>query len=310
MRQFEPSVYLIDASIYIFRGWFVLPETITDRDGKPCNAVLGFVDFLLQLIEEKQPTHIACAFDTAQSASTRKAIYPEYKADRPETPEMLKHQFVVCRQWVAALGLAGFDSEHHEADDILGTFALHARDRNIPFVVVTADKDLTQLIGKKDFWWSFAKDYWLDYRGVERRFGVRPHQIADLLALAGDKVDNIPGVPGVGVTTAARLLTKWGNIDSLYDNLERVGEMKFRGAKRIQSLLSQHRNAVEIARQLTPVLPDPSLPSNFDCLRPKPIDKVEFDHLAERLNLGKRRRTRWEKALENLHGQKISATIE
>ncbi len=305
----SPGVYLIDASIYIFRGWFVLPDTITDRDGNPCNAVIGFADFLLQLLEHQQPTHIVCAFDSALGASTRKSIYPEYKANRPEVPEALKIQFAVCRQWVAALGLAGFASERHEADDILGTFAQHAHNRNLPFVVVTADKDLTQLIGKNDYWWSFAGDYWLDYRGVERRFGVRPRQIADLLALAGDKVDNIPGIPGVGVATAARLLTKWGNIDSLYDNLELVGEMKFRGARRIQSLLSQHRDAVEISRRLTPILHDPSLPVDIDCLRPDPVDGVEFDLLAEQLGLGKRRRDRWEKVLENLYGQKKPAPV-
>ena len=157
MNKPLPGMYFIDASIYIFRGWFALPETLTDKQGNPINAVLGFTDFLLQLIEQKKPEHIACAFDTSHRTSIRKTIYPDYKANRAPAPDSLKYQFAICREWVKALGLAGFASEHYEADDILGTFAQHAQHQQTPFVVATADKDLTQLIGKQDYWWSATK---------------------------------------------------------------------------------------------------------------------------------------------------------
>ena len=293
-----PPLYLVDASIYVFRGWFVLPDTLTDGEGRPVNAVLGFADFLLSLLEQKRPDHVICAFDTSLGTSVRKQIYPDYKANRPPAPADLKHQFDLCRQLVRALGIAEYASEKYEADDILGTFAQRAREQNHPFVVVTADKDLTQLLGKNDHWWSFAKNYWLDYRGVQRRFGVRPSQIADLLALSGDKVDNIPGIPGVGQTTAARLLTKWGNIDTLYANIEKVGEMRFRGAKRIQSLLWEHRDAVEIARQLTPILPDPSLPDDIDTLRRTTPDHAQLNELLTSWNVSDKQCERWSSVLQ------------
>ncbi|MEM7207736.1 MAG: 5'-3' exonuclease H3TH domain-containing protein [Pseudomonadota bacterium] len=298
MDRTHAGVYLVDASIYIFRGWFVWPDSITDRDGNPINAVVGFADFLLKLIETRQPSKIACAFDTSLGKSVRQSIYPEYKANRPEAPPELKYQFELCRDLVESLGIAAFASERYEADDILGTLARVSQNEDKPFVVVTADKDLTQLVGKQDFWWHFANDYWLDYRGVEKRFGVRPEQIADLLALCGDKVDNIPGVPGVGETTAARLLKKWGDIDTLYQQLERVSEMKFRGAKRVQSLLTDHRETVELARQLTPILDVPGLPAAVSELAPTGVKTEAFTRLCDQLNLSEQRQGRFVKALK------------
>ena len=294
-----PSVYFIDASIYIFRGWFVLPDTLRDTQNNPINAVRGFTDTLLKLIEQQSPTHIACAFDTSLGKSVREKIHPEYKANRAPAPDELKYQFALCRQFVNACGIAGFSSDSYEADDILGTLAAHAHARNQAFVVVTDDKDLTQLLGKDDYWWSMAKGHILDYRGVEKRFGVKPHQIADLLALSGDKSDNIIGIPGIGVTTAARLLKKWGTIDNLYQNIEKVGEMKFRGSHRIQSLLSEYRKNIDISRQLTPVFYIDELPDSEDTIRTQPRFEEELNTLFELLNFDNNRKLRWIRALEN-----------
>ena len=289
---------LLDASIYIFQGWHVLPDSFRDAADKPVNAVLGFGDTLARILLVQAPVYLACGFDTSLGKGVRQEIHSDYKANRPEAPADLKYQFAVCRELADAFGVQGFASDRYEADDILGTFARHAQQREEPFIVVTADKDLTQLLGRADWWWNCSRDDWLDYRGVERRFGARPGQIPDLLALAGDAVDNIPGVPGIGQTTAARLLRKWGNIDTLYDNLERVGDMKFRGARRVQDLLEEHRDTVEISRQLTPVLIDHSLSPDIDRLRVRAPDPERLAALFERLQLDPARESRWRRALK------------
>ena len=303
-----PSVYFIDASIYIFRGWFVLPDTIRDTKNNPINAVRGFTDTLLKLIEQQSPTHIACAFDTSLGKSAREKIHPEYKANRAPAPAELKYQFALCQQFVKACGIVGLSSSEYEADDILGTLAMHAQARQQAFVIVTDDKDLTQLLGKNDFWWSMAKGHILDYRGVEKRFGVKPHQIADLLALSGDKSDNIIGIPGIGTTTAARLLKKWGTIDNLYQNIEKVGEMKFRGSRRIQSLLLDYKKNIDISRQLTPVFYIDELPDNEQDICAKPRSDNELNELFELLNFDHNRKLRWIRALEQLSSQRPVAT--
>ena len=221
-RADKNALYLIDSSIYVFRGWHTLPGSIVDAQGHPANAVHGFTDFLYQLISRRKPALIACAFDESLTSSGRNRVYPDYKANRPPAPEDLKRQFAHCKNFVRAAGITALASTEVEADDIIGTLAAFAAKQNLASVIVSADKDLCQFVGQHDAVWDYAKDIWLDARLVEKRFGVRPSQLADLLAICGDKVDNIPGVPGVGVATAARLLIKWGNIDNLLANLDKV----------------------------------------------------------------------------------------
>lgn len=252
-----PRVYLIDASIYIFRAWHIYETTITDRDGKPVNAVFGFTDFLYQLLKQTQPRHVACAFDASQRNSFRKEIYPDYKANREPAPEELRHQFALCRAFCRAVGIAEFSSERYEADDIIGSLAHRYRQQGHPITVVSADKDLTQLVvSDDDQWWDFARGTVLDHHGVKKQFGVRPGQIADMLALSGDKIDNIPGIPGVGYATAAKILQKYDCIESILANHDRIGEMKFRGAARVQVLLQAHGHLLPRNKQLTTVATD------------------------------------------------------
>ena len=252
-----PRVFLIDASIYIFRAWHIYDTTITDRDGKPANAVFGFSDFLYQLIRQARPRHIACAFDASQRLSFRKEIYPDYKANREPAPEELRHQFALCRAFCRAAGIAGFDSERYEADDIIGSLAHHYRKLGHPITVVSADKDLTQLVvTEHDRWWDFARGTELDQHGIKKHFGVRPGQIADMLALSGDKIDNIPGIPGVGYATAAKILQKYDSIENIIANHDKIAAMKFRGAERVQALVSANRHLLTRNKQLTMVATD------------------------------------------------------
>ena len=252
-----PRAYLIDSSIYIFRAWYVYDDSITDSNGNPSNAVFGFSDFLYQLIQQKKPEFIACAFDASQTDSYRKGLYPEYKANREPAPEELKVQFQHCRNFCRAVGIAEFGSDRFEADDIIGSLAHRLREQGMAVTIVSADKDLTQLVlGEEDAWWDFARGNVLNSRGVEKQFGVRPDQIADLLALTGDKVDNIPGIPGVGYTTASRILQKFPSVEAVLDNIEEIAAMKFRGATRVQALVNAHKEMLPLNKLLTTVVTD------------------------------------------------------
>jgi len=253
----RPRAYLIDSSIYIFRAWYVYDDSITDSNGNPSNAVFGFSDFLYQLIQQKKPEFIACAFDASQTDSYRKGLYPEYKASREPAPEELKVQFQHCRNFCRAVGIAEFGSDRFEADDIIGSLAHRLREQGMAVTIVSADKDLTQLVlGEEDAWWDFARGNVLNSRGVEKQFGVRPDQIADLLALTGDKVDNIPGIPGVGYTTASRILQKFPSVEAVLDNIEEIAAMKFRGATRVQALVNAHKEMLPMNKLLTTVVTD------------------------------------------------------
>jgi DNA polymerase-1 len=253
----RPRAYLIDSSIYIFRAWYVYDDSITDSNGNPSNAVFGFSDFLYQLIQQKKPEFIACAFDASQTDSYRKGLYPEYKANREPAPEELKVQFQHCRNFCRAVGIAEFGSDRFEADDIIGSLAHRLREQGMAVTIVSADKDLTQLVlGEEDAWWDFARGNVLNSRGVEKQFGVRPDQIADLLALTGDKVDNIPGIPGVGYTTASRILQKFPSVEAVLDNIEEIAAMKFRGATRVQALVNAHKEMLPLNKLLTTVVTD------------------------------------------------------
>ncbi len=289
----QPRVYLVDSSIYIFRAWHIYERSITDRDGKPVNAVFGFSDFLYQLLKQTRPQHIACAFDASQRNSFRKQIYPEYKANRDPAPDELKYQFALCREFCRAVGIAEFDSERYEADDIIGSLAHRFRQQGHPITVVSADKDLTQLVeSEHDEWWDFARGTVLNHHGVKKHFGVRPGQIADMLALSGDKVDNIPGIPGVGYATAARILQKYESIESILANHERIGEMKFRGAARVQILLKAHGHLLPRNKLLTTVATDMEFEQQPE-LRWRGIDAEAFNRCSDQLDFKGIMQQRW-----------------
>ncbi|MDH5484450.1 MAG: flap endonuclease [Gammaproteobacteria bacterium] len=290
----NPRAYLIDSSIYIFRAWHVFDDSITDIDGNPTNAVYGFSEFLYQLIQQKQPEYIACAFDAHQTDSYRCSIYPEYKANRPPAPEELIVQFRYCREFCRAIGIPEFGSNRYEADDIIGTLATRLRSEGFDITVVSADKDLTQLVlGERDAWWDFARGKVLNHKGVEKQFGVKPGQIADMLALAGDKVDNIPGIPGVGYKMASNLLKKFPDIDSILANIEHISSMKFRGSARIQNLVDEHQALLPTNKKLTTIVTDAQFENHDQSIRWQGINEDAVHQLFDQLNAGDSRRNRW-----------------
>lgn len=229
---------------------------MVDRYGHPVNALYGFCRFLGDFMEQVNPEHVAVLFDESLSTSFRTEIYPEYKANRDPAPAELKRQFGHCRRFTRALGIMEQGSPHYEADDLIGTLVEHGRSVNRPSTIVTRDKDLAQLVSKHDIFWDFAGKGKINYDEVRGVFGVHPEQIADFLALAGDAVDNIKGVPGVGKKTATVLLERFGSLDGIYENLDKVHEVNVRGAKTLGEKLAIYKDDAVLARKLTGIACD------------------------------------------------------
>ena len=289
------TAYLIDSSIYVFRAWFTLPDSLRNGNGDPVNAVYGFIDFVAGFLEETNPKHISFAFDQSLTSSFRNTIYPPYKANRDPAPDELKLQFDYCRRFIEAAGFPILSSDRYEADDLLGTAATKAREQGHNVTILSADKDLAQLIEDDDLLWDYARDRRFNPKKIKEHFGVRPDQIADQLALAGDKVDNIPGVPGVGMTTAARLLNKFDTIDILLQNIPSISDMKMRGAKRIQGLIEEHQDMILLCKKLTEIKCDAETSYGSYDLSRSQCDFTEMQELFDELGFGNLRRERWKK---------------
>jgi len=259
-----------------------MPPDMQDRDGNPAHAIFGFARFLGDLIERAKPSHLAVAFDESLTTSFRNRIDPSYKANREPAPLDLKLQFERCREFCRHLGVANFGSGEYEADDIIGTLHARSRREGIPSTVVTRDKDLAQLICEGDTYWNYAENLRLQYHEIENHFGVAPERYADYLALTGDAVDNIKGVPGVGPKTAAALLKEFVSLEEIYDNLDLVARLPIRGAAKLPEKLVEHRDAAFLARRLTEIVRDAPIDTTIDDLRPRSPDRqmleVFFDH--------------------------------
>jgi len=280
-------VYLVDASIYIFRAYYSVPATLTNADGHAINALHGFAGFLSTFLDEVKPDHLAVAFDESLTSSFRNYIYPPYKANRERAPEELQRQFGFCRALVEGLGIAAYSSDRFEADDLIGTLAACLRKPDVGVVILSADKDLAQLLAPGDILWDYSRRRRHEHHQVRDWLGVHPEQVADWLALTGDAVDNIPGVPGIGAKTAAALLAEFETLEGIYDGLERVAGLNMRGAKRVQSLLEEPREAALLARELTGIVPDPELRAGMRDVRRRKVGRDEFTELCEQLGIGR-----------------------
>lgn len=281
------GVYLIDASIYIFRAWYSVPDTLYNQDGMPINALHGFAGFLGSFLEQAEPDHVAVVFDESLVSSFRNSIYPDYKANREVPPVELLQQFAACRQLVGHLGLAHYASDTCEADDLIGTLAARLRRPDVPIVILSADKDLAQLLEPGDLFWDFARNRRFRHADIPGWLGVEAGQVADWLALTGDSVDNIPGIPGIGAKTAAALLAHFGTLAEIYNQLESVAELPLRGAARIQRLLQEHRDTAMLARQLTGIAVDPDMAVSLDDLGRRRVAADDVSAACEKLGLGR-----------------------
>ncbi|MDB2390956.1 DNA polymerase I [Alphaproteobacteria bacterium] len=255
----KPRLLLIDGSGYIFRAFHALPM-MTRPDGTPVNAVYGFTSMLMKLVDDMQPDHVAVVFDTSRQ-TFRSEIYPDYKANRSAPPEELIPQFALVREATTALSLPMMEASGFEADDLIATYAAMAEDANMETIIVSSDKDLMQLIRGDVTMLDPMKQRRIGVAEVQEKFGVMPDKVVDVQALAGDSSDNVPGVPGIGVKTAAELINIYGDLDSL---LERAGEIK--QPKRRENLIEFAEQA-RISRQLVLLREDAPKPLGIDAMK-------------------------------------------
>jgi DNA polymerase-1 len=282
-------LYLVDASGFIFRAFHALPPLTRKSDGLPVGAVSGFCNMLWKLLEDlkagEQPTHFACIFDAAKD-TFRNELYSDYKAQRPPPPEDLIPQFPLVREAAIAFGTPALELNGFEADDLIATYARQAEARGARVSIVSADKDLMQLVTDKVCMLDTVKDRKICAPEVFEKFGVYPDKVIDVQALCGDSVDNVPGVPGIGVKTAAQLITEYGDLETL---LARAGEIK--QPKRRETLLT-NAEAARISKVLVTLRADAPVPTPVDDLGVSDpdtgpllafLEKMEFRTLTKRV---------------------------
>jgi len=240
-------VFLVDGSSYIFRAYHALPPLNRKSDGLQVNAVLGFCNMLWKLLRDmppdNRPTHLAIVFDKAE-ITFRNKLYPDYKAHRPPAPDDLIPQFALIREAVRAFDLPCLEQGGFEADDLIATYAREAGERGAIATIVSSDKDLMQLVTDKVTMYDTMKDRRIGIPEVIEKFGVPPEKVVEVQALAGDSTDNVPGVPGIGIKTAAQLIVEYGDLETL---LGRASEIK--QPKRREALIANAEKA-RISRQL------------------------------------------------------------
>ena len=282
----SPLIFLIDASVYVFRAYHSQLPSMMDAEGNSVHAVFGFARFLGDLMERVRPRFIAVAFDQRLTTSYRNRIFPAYKANREPAPAGIARQFEYCRELCRHLGLAAFVDPEFEADDIIGTLSCLMRSAGVRSAFITRDKDLAQLVRDGDLLWDFGARTQLGYRDIERHFGAAPERFADFLALTGDSSDNIPGVPGVGPKIAATLLRKFSSLDDLYENIGRVAALGLRGGSALGERLLTHRESAFVARRLTRIVCDMPLGVSARDLQPKGPDLAALSAFYDRLGFG------------------------
>ncbi|MCZ6508722.1 MAG: hypothetical protein O7A04_11840 [Acidobacteria bacterium] len=285
MSRRPAAILLVDASPYIFRAHFALPGSLVDRQGRSSNAVYGFGSFLLKLIDEERPTHLAVAFDGSLTTSFRNEIYPQYKQHREPPPPDLEAQLEDCRTLTRALGAATFIDDRFEADDLLASLCLSLGDRAA--TIVTSDKDLSQLVDERISWLDYGRQRRYGPAQVRERFGVEPRRIPDLLGLAGDPVDNIPGVRGVGTKTAVALLAYFGSLEEVCARSAEIPSLGLRGGGRIRRLIEEQREMALMSKRLATVARDAVIDTSLDDLRLAAPRHAVLDPLFERLGFDK-----------------------
>ena len=273
-------VYIIDSMNYIFRAYHGLPHDIVSPSGMLTNAVLGYLRTLLRIIKERKPEYIAAVFE--KNTSFRSGIFAGYKANRKEPPADLQAQFEYCRKITEAIGVACCEVDDYEADDVIGTIAARMSLLGHPVVVVTGDKDMSQLVRENVRVYDIAKEQWLDETAVREKFGVAPSQIPDLLALHGDHIDNIPGVPGVGEKTARQILAVCRSIEEV-GNSESAPKLQFRGRDEILKRIKENIENVKISRILATICCEAPIEVSSETLRYRRGDTRVLDPLCQEL---------------------------
>ena len=280
-------LFLIDGSGYIFRAYYALPPLTRKSDGLPVGAVSGFCNMLYSFLEKAKsgnsmdtPTHLAVIFDSARK-NFRNDIYKDYKGNRSDAPDDLVPQFDYIRKAVKAFNLPSIELLNYEADDLIATYKSEAKKKKIKLTIVSSDKDLMQLVDSETFMLDTMKDRHIGINEVKEKFGVLPDKVIDVQSLAGDSVDNIPGVPGIGIKTAAELINQFGSLDKLLEKAETIKQ-----PKRRQALLENKDKAL-ISRKLVTLKNDVPVKETIDDFVLKSLDKEKIFNFLDEMEFSK-----------------------
>jgi len=267
----EKTVFLIDGSAYIYRAYHAI-RNLSNSRGTPTNAVFGFTNMMLKLMEEKKPEFLAVMFDV-KGPTFRHEIYKEYKANRPPVPDDLIVQIPLIKDIVRGMNLTIYEKQGFEADDLIGTLSTLAQEKAFGVVMVTGDKDFMQLVTDDAFIWDPMKNATMDKNTVREKFGVAPDKVVDVMGLSGDASDNIPGVPGIGPKTATALIREFGSMENLFDNLDAVTK------KKQKENLIQYKDQAFLSRKLVTINTAAPILFSPDALKVRPPDETRLSEL-------------------------------
>jgi DNA polymerase-1 len=279
MAEKKPRVFLIDGSSYIFRAFFAIPH-LSNSKGFPTNATYGFTNMILKVMREQKPDYLAIAFD-APGPTFRHEVFGEYKAHRPSMPENLRPQIPCIKEIVAALGIPTLEEEGYEADDLIGSIAKKLEGEGVDTVIVSGDKDLMQLITPDVTMYDPMKDKTFKIPEVKERFGVPPEKVVEVMGLCGDTSDNIPGVPGIGEKTAARLIEQFGSIEELLKNLDKVKNATMRDN------LAHYADQARLSRELATLDTHAPLARGLEELKPGNPDRERLHKIFREMEFSK-----------------------
>ena len=268
--------YLIDGSGYIFRAYYALPPLSRKSDGLPTGAVSGFSSMLFKLLEDTRaddsahrPTHFAVIFDSARK-NFRNEIYKEYKANRSEAPDDLVPQFEYIRKSVKAFNLPSIELLNYEADDLIATYSEQILKEGAEVTIISSDKDLMQLYKKNVRIFDPMKSKFINKDDIYEKFGVKPEQVIDVQSLAGDSSDNVPGVPGIGIKTAAELINTYGDLENLLKNTSQIKQNKRR-----ETLIENKKKAL-ISKELVTLKKDVPVKNNIKEFKLKEVNREKL----------------------------------
>jgi len=245
IKRAAETVYLVDGSSYIHRAYHAI-RGLSNSKGLPTNAIFGFTRMLIKLLEDKSPDYVAVAFDV-KGPTFRHEIFEDYKANRPPMPEDMAVQIPYIREVVAGLNVKALEKEGYEADDIIGTIAVLAKNEGLNVVIVSGDKDFRQILSGKALMWDPMYDRQVDYDTIKRDYALEPEQIIEVMALSGDSVDNIPGIPGVGEKTALGLIQEFHSVENLFANTDKVARAS------VKKKLEQFKDQAILSKELVTI---------------------------------------------------------
>ncbi len=279
------TLYLIDVSIYIFKYYFSLPERRSKNAGRPIETLQAYAQWLINFLLDRKPSRLIACFDESLTSCFRNEIYPEYKSSRALPDDNLAFQLLACKKITEFMGVHTAASDRYEADDLIASYANLAKVDLISFCILSKDKDLSQIVDTPNaMMWDYPNGEILDRHLLQKKLGVETHKVADYLALVGDSIDDIPGVPGVGKKTATVLLENYESWNDIQDNLHEVETLPLRGAARIKDNLEEYQGQVDMAIQLTKTRDDISGLNLSDAAWAMP-DVDSLVTMSEQLNL-------------------------